>query len=437
MSIKKNQISVLVLLIMIGMSLQSCLRDQCESTQTFIQLDPVYKTVDEIRTDIQILGPRELVNPGRLYYYNDYLMINEVREGIHIINNANPNNPVNVAFIEIPGNVDMAVKNNILYADNYIDLLAIDITDPTTPVLQNRTEDVFNSISLNQDLGHLVYYEETEITREIDCNDPRWGSGWFFEDDLFFTTDSNLQNAPNASSSGGGAGGNGGSPAPAGVAGSMASFAVVGCYLYAIDEAQVDVFDINNTTNPFLANTFTVEWGIETLFPHGDNLFIGSEAGMFIYDNSNPLNPTYLSEFRHSRACDPVFVKGDHAYVTLRGGTWCEGFNNQLDVINIADLSNPFLVETYPMDNPHGLTIRNNELYLCEGESGLKVFDIEDVEAISSNRLDHVKNFDAYDAIAIPNKEVVMVVGKDGFYQFDISDPKNLEQISLISVVRP
>ncbi len=123
--------------------------------------------------------------------------------------------------------------------------------------------------------------------------------------------------------------------------------------------------------------------------------------------------------------------------MTLRDGTFCEGFNNQLDVIDITDLTNPFLVKTYPMDNPHGLSIRNNTLYLCEGEHGLKVFDIENVERIANNKLDHVKDFDAYDVIAIPNKEVVMVIGKDGFYQFDTSDDSKLEEISVINVTRP
>ena len=155
---------------------------------------------------------------------------------------------------------------------------------------------------------------------------------------------------------------------------------------------------------------------------------------MFIYDNSNPIHPTFLSEFQHSRACDPVFVSGNHAYVTLRSGTWCDGFTNQLDVINIEDLTNPYEVASYPMDNPHGLSIKDDVLYLCEGESGLKVFNIEDVNNIDGNRIDEVKDFNTYDAISIPNKEVLLVVGEDGLYQFDTSEPSNLKELSVISV---
>jgi len=257
----------------------------------------------------------------------------------------------------------------------------------------------------------------------------------FFLEDVFFgEADSNTGFPTNTSGGGGAAPG----VPTSGVAGSMASFALVDCFLYVIDnQFEVDIFDVENGTEPNMVNTFWVEWGIETLFPHGDRLFIGAEAGMFIYDITNAANPSYLSEFRHARACDPVYVKGDHAFVTLRDGNFCQGFENQMDVVDISNITNPFLVKSYPMDNPHGLTIRNDELYLCDGASGLKVYDITDVESIDRNNLDHVSDFDAYDAIAIPGKEVVMVIGKDGFYQFDISDPEKLEQISLISVDRP
>ena len=37
-------------------------------------------------------------------------------------------------------------------------------------------------------------------------------------------------------------------------------------------------------------------------------------------------------------SCDPVVVQGDYAFVTLRGGTECQGFSNQLDIIDISTL---------------------------------------------------------------------------------------------------
>ena len=54
-----------------------------------------------------------------------------------------PADPENMGFIEIPGNVDIAIKNNTLYADSYVDLVAIDISDIENPEEVNRVEDVF------------------------------------------------------------------------------------------------------------------------------------------------------------------------------------------------------------------------------------------------------------------------------------------------------
>jgi hypothetical protein len=153
---------------------------------------------------------------------------------------------------------------------------------------------------------------------------------------------------------------------------------------------------------------------------------------MFIYDNSNPSSPEYRSSFMHVTACDPVVVNDDYAFVTLRSGTRCEGFNNQLDVINIENLNSPWLVKTYPMQNPHGLGIDGNTLFICEGDYGLKVFDISDVNDISSNQLEHFPDINSFDVI--PYEKVLLMIGEDGFYQYDYSDLKNIRLLSFMEV---
>ena len=417
-----------LLLILTGFmfSFSSCLKDSCDGSTTFIRYNPIYKTVDEIRQDIQILPARSLKNPGKIYYYKDHIIVNELREGLHIIDNTDPANPLNVSFVQIPGNVDMAVKGDMMYVDNYIDLLTIDISDPRNPVVQNRTNDVFSSISLHQELGHLVYYEQTEETVEIECSDPRWGNVSFWDrGGIFFDASSGISLNSNTTGS---------SAVQAGVAGSMARFAIYDDFLYTIDNFDVDVFDITTVSDPALENTFSVSWDIETLFPYEDKMFIGAASGMYIYDLANASNPTYLSKFEHARACDPVFVKDNYAYVTLRDGTPCEGFANQLDIIDITSLTNPTLVKSYEMDNPHGLSIRENHLYICDGASGLKVYNLEDVEDLELTET--AENLDTYDIISIPGKNIALVVGKDGLYQFDTTDPSDLKEISSININR-
>ena len=103
---------------------------------------PLYMT----RTDLhQVVAaaPHALRNAGKIYVRGNYVFVNELNQGIHVIDNRDPTNPQNISFIRIPGNVDIAVKGNTLYADNGPDLIAFDISNPATARLVKRIENVF------------------------------------------------------------------------------------------------------------------------------------------------------------------------------------------------------------------------------------------------------------------------------------------------------
>jgi hypothetical protein len=157
---------------------------------------------------------------------------------------------------------------------------------------------------------------------------------------------------------------------------------------------------------------------------------------MIIYDNTDPTAPYHYSTFEHAAACDPVFVSGNTAFVTLREGNACANAVNQLDVIDVSNMRFPSLIESYPMFNPHGLSVINDILYLCDGADGLKVFNVEKLKKIDENLLDHLRAYEAFDVIVLPPGNLVMMIGADGFYQFDASDPADLKEISFIRVNR-
>lgn len=429
----------LALLTLFTFSLTSCLKDDCNREVTYLDYTPVFVTIDEIRNGTIVNeAAREMCDPGKIYFYNNYIFINESREGVHIIDNSIPESPTNVGFISIPGNEDISIKNGFLYANSYIDLLTIDISDLQNASLVSRTENVFPPIW--EDINNnrvLVHYNIEEVTEVMDCdtygalksnqNGGFWGC---FNCESF---DVNLANSgaggPTGTTPTGSSGGN----AQSGVAGSMARFSIIGDYLYAVDDNTMHLFDLSNPSTPVAGNEINLGWGIETIFPYEDKLFIGSNSGMFIYDNTNPSAPDYLAEFQHARACDPVFVKDNYAYVTLRDGSICDGFINQLDLIDITEITNPTLVKSFELSNPHGLSIKNNTLFVCEGAHGLKSFDITDPATLNEHQLDHQKDGHAFDVIALPGQaDVLLVVGEDGFMQYNFDDPNDLRLISEI-----
>lgn len=422
--------SLSVSLLLAAVMLTGCEQDRCLRTEEYLTYEPVYKRIEEMRVPIQVETPRALTAPGKIFYYKGYLFINDVNLGIHIIDNRQPESPQKVAFLNIPGNLDMAIHDDVLYVDSYLDLVALDLANPVAPVEVDRVNDVFQSFySWTDQFGYLVEYKPTNVKRTIDCSDNNWGRIWFWEGDVLFSSDASFGGVRRESSFSNGSSVN----TSIVVGGSMARFTVADHHLYTIDGAEIKVFNVDQV-HPDLKSEVTVQWGIETLFPMAGNLFVGSNNGLLIYDISNPANPEFRSTFSHASSCDPVFVSGDIAYVTLRSGNACLGFTNQLDVIDVSDLFNPELIRSYPMDNPHGLSVVDHTLYLCEGEFGLKTFDVENENTINEHLLDQVQGFAAYDVIVLPPGDHVMVVGQNGLYQFDATDRSDLKQVSVIEV---
>lgn len=131
-------VSVLTFMILL---LGSCMKDQL--TKTYTIYSPVYKTKQEVLASVKVSAPQSISSPGKIYIYGKYVFLNELNKGIHIIDNANPSSPKMVGFINIPGNVDIAVKGDKLYADMYADLLTIDISDPKNTKLLKSITKVF------------------------------------------------------------------------------------------------------------------------------------------------------------------------------------------------------------------------------------------------------------------------------------------------------
>ena len=406
----------------------SCIKDQCSRTFTFLK--PVYRTTAEVRANIRSNDPEAIEHPGKIYIRGQFIFMNEPEKGIHIIDNSNPYAPNNVAFIDIPGNVDLAVKGNILYADSYTDLVAIDISNPLDAKLIKVKEGVFPhryySGSFVPDRNMVIAeWERRDTTILASCNAESLLNMSANKDILMVGNCINCSStrdfvmfsytsSPNT---------------PAGMGGSMARFTLVNDYLYTVSNSHLNVFDVSNPEDPSFKKDVSIGWDIETIYPFKDRLFVGSMSGMYIFNISNPVEPVQTGTFTHVRSCDPVVADDNYAYVTLRNGSECTGFVNQLDVVDINDLSNPFLLKSYPFTNPHGLSKDGNILLICDGKDGLKINDASEPGDI--RLLSHVEIPETFDVIAWNG--LALVVAGDGLYQYEYADPSSPKLISKIA----
>lgn len=95
---------------------------------------PVLMDRTEMERAVKLEPPRPMIDPGNIYYKNPFLFIVEKHKGVHVIDNSNASNPEKIGFIHIDGVRDIAIKNNVMYADNAVDLIAVQFNDSYTSV---------------------------------------------------------------------------------------------------------------------------------------------------------------------------------------------------------------------------------------------------------------------------------------------------------------
>jgi hypothetical protein len=399
--------------------------------ENYLANSPVYMSYDELRASVVPESPRGIVHPGKIYFKDNYIFINEEMAGVHVIDVSDPANPGNVAFIAIPGNVDIAIKENILYADSYVDLVAVDVADLSNIHEVGRVEGIFPYTlpeyntnyrlgEIDEEKGVVVDWEIKEVSRRVEkSNYPIY----------YYTTYAEALST-NSGSISSGLGGNG---STFGVGGSMARFGMYDDYLYTVSDYQLYTIKIDDLENPVKAGVQSAGWGIETMFVYDAHLFLGTRSGMVIFSLEVPSVPAYINQYNHITSCDPVVVQDDLAYVTLHDGGWCGRSVNRLDVIRMSSAYNSLtLIASYPMTNPLGLGIDGDVLFLCDGDQGLKVFDAADPLNITDHMLAHFPDIQPVDVIPLSN--YLFAIGDQGFFLYDYSNLQNIQLLSQIPI---
>jgi len=381
----------------------------------FVQVaTPQLMSKTAFRSSVEVIAPKTIEEPGKIYVYQDYIFVGDVHSGIHIIDNSDPKSPKAIKFIQIPGNEDISVKDNFLYADSATDLVVFDISDINNVSIIEQLEDVFNVYNYDIPVeAEAVDYGKFDFDDDIIV-------GWTLTTERRKKVDNTMDIALDD-----GVVLSAGAESTTGTGGSLARFQIVDNYLYTVGNYEMAIFNIQNLAEPVLSNTQYAGWNIETMFQAEGYLYLGSTNGMYIYNLVNPSSPEFVSDFTHWEGCDPVVVDGDYAYLTLRGGNLCGQLESVLEVIDISDKTNPTLAARYNLENPYGLGIKNDMLYVCDGTAGLKLFERETSEDL--RLVNSLKDIQAKDVI--PLEKSLIMIGEKTLYQYDYMD----NNIGLIS----
>tara|TARA_R110002111_G_scaffold6830_3_gene28696 strand:+ start:6399 stop:7676 length:1278 start_codon:yes stop_codon:yes gene_type:complete len=422
----KSKILPLVLVAIMCLQLTNCNTDDVsnELLDPVAVTVPVIKSKSEIRNSIQVKAAQPTNSDGKIYVYNDLLFYIAQNSGIHIFNNQNPENPQNIIFIQLEGVHDISVKNDILYADNFMDLVVFDISNVSDIQLVNVEEDMLlyyatfpedsmyyqsNIYTSNEDEFvaeyTTIFMERTEVE-----NNPEmfWNSFSIFESDVL-ALDAGIN---------------------IGIGGSYAKFQIYDNALYTLDDYKLNTFNIadynsiSKVSETWLGGWFGGE--LETTFILKEYMFIGATNGMHIVGLQDEFNPVYASSFTHSTGCDPVVVEGNTAYITVRGGNTCGAIEDQVNIIDVTDINTPIEYSTYFLSSPYGLGIKNHILYVCN-DSGINVFD-----ALNPNEIVLQNTIETTSKDVIPLSSHLIAVGENVIHQYNYTDNFGLELISTL-----
>ena len=221
-------------------------------------------------------------------------------------------------------------------------------------------------------------------------------------------------------------------PGAAGAGGSTARFTIAGNYLYVVNSTSLKAFDISNpAVSPVLKSTTDIGLNIETIFPYGDKLFIGSSNAMHVFSISDPVKPTRLAQANYviRMACDPVVAKDSMAYATLNASGACGGGFSALVVYDISNITNPVMKNQLPVNGPYGLGIRDSALYVCDGQFGLLTYNIRNPwTPVQVKKITGEKFFDV-----IPYGDILIAQVAGGIVLYDITQRLNPVFLSRIS----
>ena len=342
--------TLLLLLFVASLAFLSCEDKDDSEYVSYLVATPIKADLLTFKTEaVDVTEPVPMVESRKIYAYKNYVFVNDVGRGFHVLDNTDPSNPQSISFIKLEGNFDISIKDDRLFADSYGDLVILDISDINNIGDAKRIEnaiyqefwctvgwdvawpeaDFYDYSGFDASKEAIVGWEVS--TERLTKTEFETRAGYYnlALSDASFSVGAEASAAPSTSTTGQG--------------GSFARFKIVGDYLYAIEWASINVFDISNLDDPKVLEEVYTNGVIETIYNQGDILFLGGTQGMYIYDITTPDKPTYVSEFVHGRACDPVVVDGDYAFVTLRSGNTCGDTESGLYIVDVADLTNPTL----------------------------------------------------------------------------------------------
>jgi hypothetical protein len=105
---------------------------------------PVFST-DSSLAAIKSDTARKIKVPGKIYVKDGLIFQNDIGLGVHILDASDPAHLLPLGYIHIPGNNEISIKGNFLYANSYQDLVVVDVSNWSNVQLVRRIPNAYNN----------------------------------------------------------------------------------------------------------------------------------------------------------------------------------------------------------------------------------------------------------------------------------------------------
>lgn len=113
----------------------------------------------ELERSIALVAPQPMEKSGKIYLHDSYLFLGDTNKGFHIYDNSDPQNPKAIAFLKVPGASDLAIRNDVMYINQAVDLVTISFDLQKKEVITHkRIANVFPA--LHSPDGYTHYSED-------------------------------------------------------------------------------------------------------------------------------------------------------------------------------------------------------------------------------------------------------------------------------------
>lgn len=215
-----------------------------------------------------------------------------------------------------------------------------------------------------------------------------------------------------------------------GQSGSLASMVIANERLHLLNNGYLVSFDLSESlVLSSKVKSETHVWDAETIFNYNNEyLLVGTDSSVDIFsltpENEDLLPAEFISSFQHLTARDPVIALQGVAYFTTRDGDESTHTGRDaLGVLDISDITSPIeLLTDNTLKEPYGLTLLNNDLYVCDKAAGLSRFNIVKDESGKVSELLYQQSYSIYPCNDVIAKGDLLV----------LIDPESINQVRVI-----